>query len=133
MSDIFAPPPAETTTRTKPPLCGAVDDALGKCSLYRNHAADFHRDQHRHTAWAVTTAPTEEPPALPAPTTWHHSRKGRITGHLVSLDETWARIRIVGDHELRMAVQDGHRDDGEIITVRASFLTPTPTAEEVVP
>ncbi|UDL16263.1 hypothetical protein SEA_KOZIE_67 [Microbacterium phage Kozie] len=68
------------------------------------------------------------------PTTWQHSRKGPITGHLVGHDGTWARIRLAGDQRLRMFSRDdnGARDDEEIVTVRASFLSPEPTPAEVI-
>ena len=124
MSDIFAPPPPEPQTRTKPPLCAADGPQGSRCSLYREHASEEHVDQHKHVRWLVRDT-------LPEPTRWHHSRKGYITGHLVGLDETWARIRLVGDHDLRMKA-DGHRPDGEEITVRRSFLHPEPTDLDVI-
>ncbi|AWY05323.1 hypothetical protein SEA_MEMENTOMORI_69 [Microbacterium phage MementoMori] len=67
-----------------------------------------------------------------APRTWLHSRKGRITGWITRHDGEWVDIRLSGDHELRYmsTMADPHHDDGERITVRASFLTPTPTPEE---
>jgi hypothetical protein len=67
-----------------------------------------------------------------APSTWLHSRKGRITGWITRHDGEWVDIRLSGDHELRYmsTMADPHHDDGERITVRASFLTPTPKPEE---
>lgn len=60
--------------------------------------------------------------------TWQHSRKGLIRGVDVSPDPTseFARIRLVGDHQLQYVSID-HRGmidaDGEILDVRRSFLT----------
>ncbi|GAS98773.1 uncharacterized protein RMCC_5738, partial [Mycolicibacterium canariasense] len=66
------------------------------------------------------------PDAACGPRTWHHSRKGRITGHLLRADDTWAWIRLVGDHRLSYASESnrGRIDrDGAIISVRKSLLT----------
>lgn len=47
--------------------------------------------------------------------TWKHVRKGRIRGRVVRTDETWTDIRLEGDHYWGV--------DGEVVTVRTSFLT----------
>ncbi len=130
MSDIFSPPPTQTVERAKPPLCGAVSD-LGKCTLYRDHAAPFHRDQHKHTSWNDT--PPAPKPERGEPRVWAHARKGEIRGHLIALsdDGAWATILLDGKqvHRTRFDVAL----DGEPLTVRASFLTPQPTHAEVTP
>lgn len=71
--------------------------------------------------------------AAEAPRSWLHSRKGRITGWITRHDGEWVDIRLSGDHELRYmsTMADPHHDDGDRITVRASFLTPTPTPEDI--
>ncbi|QDH93124.1 hypothetical protein QDA02_gp41 [Microbacterium phage Margaery] len=71
--------------------------------------------------------------AAEAPTTFHHSRKGAIRGWVTRHDGTWVDIRLAGDHELRYmsTYADPHHDDGETITVRAVFLNPVPTPEDV--
>lgn len=123
MSDVFAPPPAPTTERAKPPLCGARGPSGDRCTLYREHRAAEHRDQHSNRSWAE----------LPAPSTWSHRRKGEMTGHLIHLtdDGVWATIRLVGDqaHRTRFDIAG----DGDEITVRAAFLSPALTPEEVMP
>lgn len=57
--------------------------------------------------------------------TWHHSRKGRITGRIVRQAGEWLHIELAADHVLRVGSRfdDGHRDKGEVIVVRESFLT----------
>ena len=61
--------------------------------------------------------------------TFHHSRKGRLTGVVVRDDGEWVHLRLVGDHDPnRMYHSEAYRvggvaDDGEVLTVRKSFLT----------
>ena len=61
--------------------------------------------------------------------TFHHSRKGRLTGVVVRDDGEWVHLRLVGDHDpnrMYYSVENrayGIADDGETLTVRKSFLT----------
>ncbi|QDH93313.1 hypothetical protein QC999_gp37 [Microbacterium phage Cressida] len=73
-----------------------------------------------------------ENPDAPEPTTWVHSRKGRITGYIVRWSGPFVDIALSGDHVLRYMSTgaDPNHYDGETITVRAEFLTPTPTKPE---
>lgn len=80
-----------------------------------------------HPTWRVIYDPdVEAPPAM----TWRHSRKGLITGEVVSVskDGEWTRVRLRGDHRLRYG-SESNRDridgDGDILTLRSSFLTLT--------
>lgn len=72
--------------------------------------------------------------AREAPRSWLHSRKGKITGWITRHDGTWVDIRLSEPHELRYmsTMADPRHDEGERITVRAAFLTPEPTADDVV-
>lgn len=58
---------------------------------------------------------------------WEHRNKGPITGVEVGGDETWIKVRLVGEHEIRWLSPGRHLDgpvsDGEIMTLRRSFLT----------
>lgn len=71
-------------------------------------------------------AKAERAAAGTEPRTWSHSRKGEIRGHLRRLDDVWAFIELAADF-------GRHGDEGETVTLRASFLTPQPTAEDVTP
>jgi hypothetical protein len=55
---------------------------------------------------------------------WMHDRKGKIVGEIIWQDETWCKIRLSGDHQLRyMGWQRGLIDpDGSVITTRRSLL-----------
>jgi hypothetical protein len=59
--------------------------------------------------------------------TWQHRSKGTITGVLVSEDETWADVRVVGEHKIpwlsQMNRDRGPVLDGEVMTLRKSFMT----------
>lgn len=57
--------------------------------------------------------------------TWHHSRKGRITGEVVREDDTWMWVRLAGDHTLRYMSEynQGRVDeDGEVMCLRRSLM-----------
>lgn len=57
-------------------------------------------------------------------TVWNHSRKGRIEGEDVTTTPgEWVHIKLTGDQTLRSARGKDEYYDGEIVTVRASFLT----------
>lgn len=69
-------------------------------------------------------APGEKTVDLPV-REWNHSRKGRIRGVVVFTHDDWYQIQLVGDHNLKYvsASLRGQTDlDGEVITVRRSFL-----------
>jgi hypothetical protein len=56
---------------------------------------------------------------------WMHSRKGRIRGAVIFQHDDWVQIQLAGDHALKyMSVSNRGRvdTDGEVITVRRSFL-----------
>ena len=53
--------------------------------------------------------------------TWEHSRKGRIRGRILAQHGEWLHIELTEDHNLRMHA-DGHRQRGEVVVVRASFM-----------
>lgn len=57
--------------------------------------------------------------------TWHHSRKGLITGLPVGGDEIWLDIELAEDHQLRYGSESnrGRIDvQGEILRVRRSLI-----------
>lgn len=60
---------------------------------------------------------------------WKHSRKGMIKGEILRQDGGWTWIMLDGDHEPHMmseANQGTVWNDGEVVQVRTSFLTPLP-------
>lgn len=76
-------------------------------------------ETHQNTISSVTT-----------PKTWIHSRKGRITGHVIGEDDTWMWVRLTGDHNLRYASRCNRGrvdEDGDVMCVRKSLMTPTET------
>lgn len=58
-------------------------------------------------------------------TVWNHTRKGRIEGEDVTVEPRgeWMHIKLTGDQTLRAARGQQQWLDGDIVTVRASFLT----------
>lgn len=68
----------------------------------------------------------------PAVQTWRHSRKGLITGTIVSRSGEWVDIRLASDHRLSyMADANRGRVDGEgeVLRVRESHLREVEAAE----
>lgn len=72
--------------------------------------------------------------------TWNHSRKGRITGTVITESDEWLDIQLATDHDLQAVATSnrGITEAGEVITVRRSLLrevlpTPAPamTPEEI--
>lgn len=60
--------------------------------------------------------------------TWRHSRKGKITGVLVSDDGEWLTIRLTEDHSLNYVSDSSRRsvdEAGEVLTLRAAFMRET--------
>jgi hypothetical protein len=53
---------------------------------------------------------------------WLHSRKGVIEGEIVTQHDEWVEIRVTGDQIHRHGRGNEAVADGEIITVRKSFL-----------
>lgn len=68
----------------------------------------------------------------PAVQIWRHSRKGLITGTIVSRSGEWVDIRLASDHRLSY-MADANRgridEEGEILRVRESHLTEVEAAE----
>lgn len=58
--------------------------------------------------------------------TWRHRRQGLITGVIIGGDDTWAKIRLHGDHRLSYMSESNRGridEDGDVLTVRREFLT----------
>lgn len=59
--------------------------------------------------------------------TWKHSRKGLLTGTIVSATKDWVTIRLVGDHpHAWVSINNRAKEtgrDGNQITVLRKFLT----------
>lgn len=58
---------------------------------------------------------------------WLHARRGRIRGVVVWEDETWVKIRLVGDHDLHYARPPRpftrHAEgEGDVLTARKRLL-----------
>jgi hypothetical protein len=66
-------------------------------------------------------------------TIWVHSRKGRIEGELVRQSGEWMHVRLTG-HQQPHYYSEANRHlvhlDGEIITLRASFMTELAAADQ---
>ncbi|OHU47302.1 hypothetical protein BKG82_27000 [Mycobacteroides chelonae] len=78
---------------------------------------------------------SNEPPDS-NPMTWNHPIKGLITGHVVWQDDTWAKIKLVGDHKLRYGARRNRGrvdEDGAVLTLRRSRLHPVSTGEPSTP
>ena len=61
-----------------------------------------------------------------------HDRKGVIVGDIVRQDNVWTHIRLTGDQQLRYMSEAnrGRIDgDGEIVTVRTSYIRPIEDGE----
>ena len=55
-------------------------------------------------------------------TKWLHNRKGVIEGEITLVHDEWVEIRLSGDQRLRTAKGWEDHKDGEIVTVRKSFI-----------
>lgn len=57
---------------------------------------------------------------------WIHARKGTVEGEIVSDTGEWVDIKLTGDQRLRTARGWDDCQDGQIVTVRKSFLREVP-------
>lgn len=59
--------------------------------------------------------------------TYHHSRKGPVTGVKVGENDEWISVRLVGEQELRYASIEnrllGPHPDGDVVTLRKSLIS----------
>lgn len=67
-------------------------------------------------------------PDKPVVQTWHHSRKGLITGTIIKDTGEFVDIELATDQTLQLVSRfvDSNLEQGEVISVRKSFLTEVP-------
>jgi hypothetical protein len=60
------------------------------------------------------------------PMKWIHARKGIVEGEIVREEGEWVDIKLTGDQTLRTARGWDDCHDGDVVTVRKSFLREVP-------